>query len=384
MKSYDSIFTKHFFDETDKNNYAVCKLTGIIPTKENKGALYIFNNEEHVQLVTRDNKVNFFLNILRNGSCNGIPQEIGELEDRTITSFVLNEEELNSLDRLISDLTIALNDVINLEEATIDKNFIPYAKNIITIIKNFKNEYYETIFKDFKVVYFDVYFKSHCNGYMYLDKGKTNTIIDFVKMNGYNTAENLKVGGSTINGVNVGHIKPAPFTLGPIVFNPIGNESFELDSNGLTINYIGLLRTDPKNFKEFRIYLTLKLNPLSHDGKFVGKSEELYKEFTNFITKSYDMIKNNEEVDFDTALNFILDSIKIEIQGENPDKIKAIDIATIFYKAFINLTINDLDGICGDNEGFINPNAFENESDNVCVVTFKEDHVVTLKHIFIK
>ena len=96
------------------------------------------------------------------------------------------------------------------------------------------------------------------------------------------------------------------------------------------------------------------------------------------------MIKNNEEVDFDTNLEFILDSIKIEIQGENPDKIKAIDIATIFYKANINLTINDLDVICGDNEGFINPNSFENESDNVCVVTFKEDHIVTLKHIFIK
>jgi hypothetical protein len=75
--------------------------------------------------------------------------------------------------------------------------------------------------------------------------------------------------------------------------------------------------------------------------------------------------------------------LKVEIQGDNPEKIKALDIATIFYKAFINLTIEDIIAVSGDNDAFINPTCINNESDDVCSVSFKEDNIVSLIPIFI-
>ena len=207
-------------------------------------------------------------------------------------------------------------------------------------------------------------------------------MIDFVKMTGFSTAEDLKVSGSTINGLNTGFVKPAPFTLGPIIFNPIGNDSIDINSDGMVINYIGLLRSDPKNFKEFRIYLTAKFKPYTTDGKFIGRSQEEYDNFIKFIKDTYNQVKDGKDVD-NESLSFIFDSVKVEIQGDNPDKIKAIDIATIFYKAFVNLTIENIETISGDSDAFINPSSFNNESDNMCTVSFKSDNVVRLEPMFI-
>ena len=94
MSAYNSFLIKHFYDKNDNSKAVVCKVTGIIPTKDNKGSLYVFNNEAHVALNDRETVKNFFINILKNGYCNGIPQEIGSADDRTITSFMIFVQEL--------------------------------------------------------------------------------------------------------------------------------------------------------------------------------------------------------------------------------------------------------------------------------------------------
>lgn len=379
MSSYKSILTKHFFNENENNKYAVCKLTAMNPTKENKGALYIFNNEAHVQLSTRENRKNFFLNMIRNGVCNGIPQEIGGIEDRTITSFVLDLREIDNLENFIADMTISLNEVISTEE-TVNQNYYELAKEIISIIKDYNIHYKNEILKDYNLIYFDVYFQGLCDGYLSIIRNK-NIMIDFVKMSGFSTGEDLKVAGGTINGTNGGYIKPAPFTLGPVIFNPIGNDSIDINSDGMIINYIGLLRADPTNFKEFRLYLTIKFKPDTSDGKFVGRSQEAYDNFVNFIANTYNQSKDGKDLNY-CNLPFILDYIKVEVQGDNPDKIKAIDIATIFYKAFANLTIENIEAVAGDSDSFIDPSSFNIESDNICSVSFKADNNVRLEPLF--
>ena len=209
---------------------------------------------------------------------------------------------------------------------------------------------------------------------------KKYPFIDFEKMTGYCTSEDLKVAGSVINGINAGFIKPAPFTLGPIVFNPIGNDSVDLDSSGMIINYIGLLRNNPTNFKEFRIYATLKFSPKTQDGKFIGRSQEAYDKFVEFIKLTNEQSKTGKELSETIYLPFLFESAKIEVQGTNPDNIKAVDIATILYKAFINLTIENFEAL--SNDSIIDPSNINIESDNVCTVKFKTENSVYLTPIF--
>ena len=380
MGSFKSILTKNFFNNTDTTKYSVCKITGINPTKENKGSLYIFNNEAHVTLSTKENRKKFFLNLLKNGVCNGIPQEIGGIEDRTITSFVIDLREINNLESFIADMTIDLTDVANTNENGLNSRYYEMAKHICTILKNFKSSYKDEVFKDFNLIYFDVYFQGLCDGYLSIVRNK-NIMFDFVKMTGFSTGEDLKVAGGTINGTNGGYIKPAPFTLGPVIFNPIGNDSIDINSDGMIINYIGLLRADPTNFKEFRLYLTVKFKPDTSDGKFVGRSQEAYDNFVDFIANTYNQSKDGKDLNY-CNLPFILDYIKVEVQGDNPDNIKAIDIATIFYKAFVNLTIENIEAVAGDSDSFIDPSSFNIESDNICSVSFKADNNVRLEPLF--
>ena len=66
MSAYNSFLIKHFYDKNDSSKAVVCKVTGIIPTKDNKGSLYVFNNEAHVALNDRETVKNFFINILKN------------------------------------------------------------------------------------------------------------------------------------------------------------------------------------------------------------------------------------------------------------------------------------------------------------------------------
>ena len=212
-------------------------------------------------------------------------------------------------------------------------------------------------------------------------KDKKYPFLDFEKMTGFSASEDLKVAGSVINGINAGFIKPAPFTLGPIVFNPIGNDSVDLDSNGMIINYIGLIRNDPTNFKEFRVYATFKFSPNTQDGKFIGRSQEAYDKFVEFIKLTNEQSKTGKELSETIYLPFLFESAKIEIQGTNPDNIKAVDIATILYKAFINLTIENFEALSDDS--VIDPSNIIVESDDVCTVKFKTENSVYLTPIFV-
>lgn len=380
MSAYNSFFIKHFYDKNDNTKVAVCKVTKIIPTKDNKGSLYVLNNEAHVALNDRETTKNFFINILKNGYCNGIPQEVGDIDDRTITSFMIDLRNINEYENFANDVVIAFNEAKNtIEEELNSKNF-KLATAIISIIKHVKSDYAEKL-GDAQIIYFDVYTSGYCDGYLTMAlEDKKYPFIDFEKMTGYCTSENLKVAGSVINGINVGFIKPAPFTLGPIVFNPIANASVDLDSNGIVINYIGLLRNDPTNFKEFRIYVTLKFSPNTQDGKFIGRSQEVYDKFVEFIKLTNEQTKTGKELSETIYLPFLFDSAKVEIQGTNPDHVKAVDIATILYKAFINLTIENFEALSSDS--IVDPSNIIVESDNVCTIKFKTENSVYLTPIF--
>ena len=382
MSAYNSFLIKHFYDKNDNSKAVVCKVTGIIPTKDNKGSLYVFNNEAHVALNDRETVKNFFINILKNGYCNGIPQEIGSADDRTITSFMIDLRNINEYEDFANDVVIAYNEAKNTidEEPILTKNF-ELVTAIISIIKHVKSDYSEKL-DDAQIIYFDVYSSGYCDGYLTMAlKDKKYPFLDFEKMTGFSSSEDLKVAGSIINGINAGFIKPAPFTLGPIVFNPIGNDSVDLDSNGITINYIGLIRKDPTNFKEFRIYATLKFSPNTQDGKFIGRSQEAYDKFVEFIKLTNEQSKTGKELSETIYLPFLFESAKIEVQGTNPDNIKAVDIATILYKAFINLTIENFEAL--SNDSIIDPSNINIESDNVCTVKFKTENSVYLTPIFI-
>ena len=381
MSAYNSFLIKHFYDKNDNSKAVVCKVTGIIPTKDNKGSLYVFNNEAHVALNGRETVKNFFINVLKNGYCNGIPQEIGSVDDRTITSFMIDLRNINDYETFTNDIVIAYNEAKNsIEEEFIVKNF-ELVTAIISIIKHVKSDYSEKI-GDAQIIYFDIYTSGYCDGYLTMTlEGKKYPFIDFEKMTGFSTSEDLKVAGSVTNGINAGFIKPAPFTLGPIVYNPIGNDSVDLDSNGMIINYIGLLRNDPTNFKEFRIYVTLKFSPKTQDGKFIGRSQEAYDKFVEFIKLTNEQSKTGKELSEIIYLPFLFDSAKVEIQGTNPDNIKAVDIATILYKAFINLTIENFEALADDS--VIDPSNIIVDSDDVCTVKFKTENGVYLTPIFI-
>lgn len=380
MSAYNSFFIKYFYDKNDNSKAVVCKVTEIIPTKDNKGSLYVFNNEAHVALNARETVKNFFINILKNGYCNGIPKEIGDWDDRTITSFMIDLRNINDYENFVNDVIIAYNEAKNTIEKEINSKNFELATAIISIIKHMKYDYSEKL-GDAQIIYFDVYASGYCDGYLTMAlEDKKYPFIDFEKMTGYCTSEDLKVAGSVINGINVGFIKPAPFTLGPIVFNPIGNDSVDLDSSGMIINYIGLLRNNPTNFKEFRIYATLKFSPNTKDGKFIGRSQEAYDKFVEFIKLTNEQSKTDKELSEAIYLPFLFESAKIEVQGTNPDNIKAIDIATILYKAFINLTIENFEAL--SNDSIIDPSNLNIESDNVCTVKFKTENSVYLTPIF--
>jgi len=380
MSAYNSFLIKHFYDKNDNSKAVICKVTGIIPTKDNKGSLYVLNNEAHVVLNDREIVKNFFINVLKNGNCNGIPQEIGNVDDRTITSFMIDLRNINDYESFANDVIIAYNEAKNtIEEPILPKNF-ELVTAIISIIKHIKSDYSEKL-GDAQIIYFDVYTSGYCDGYLTMAlEGKKYPFIDFEKMTGFSTAEDLKVAGSLTNGINAGFIKPAPFTLGPIVFNPIGNDSVDLDSNGMIVNYIGLLRIDPTNFKEFRIYATLKFSPKTQDGKFIGRSQEAYDKFVEFIKSTNEQSKTGKELSKPMYLPFLFDSAKIEIQGTNPDHVKAVDIATILYKAFINLTIENFEAL--SNDSVIDPSNIIVESDDVCTAKFKTENSVYLTPIF--
>jgi hypothetical protein len=334
-----------------------------------------------VALNDRETVKNFFINILKNGYCNGLPQEIGSVDDRTITSFMIDLRNINEYVNFANDVVIAYNEAKNTieEEPILTKNF-ELATAVISIIKHVKSDYAEKL-NDAQIIYFDVYTSGYCDGYLTMVlEGKKYPFIDFEKMTGFSTSEDLKVAGSVTNGINAGFIKPAPFTLGPIVFNPIGNDSIDLDSNGMIINYIGLLRNDPTNFKEFRIYATLKFSPKTPDGKFIGRSLEAYDKFVEFIKLTNEQSKTGEELSKTVYLPFLFDSAKIEIQGTNPDHVKAVDIATILYKAFINLTIENFEALA--NDSVIDPSNIIVESDDVCTAKFKTENSVYLTPIF--
>ena len=381
MSAYNSFFIKYFYDKNDNTKVVVCKVTEIIPTKDNKGSLYVFNNEAHVDLNDREITKNFFINILKNGYCNGIPKEIGDLDDRTITSFMIDLRNINDYENFVNDVIIAYNEAKNTIEEEINSKNFELATAIISIIKHMKYDYSEKL-SDAQIIYFDVYASGYCDGYLTMAlEDKKYPFIDFEKMTGYCTSEDLKVAGSVINGINAGFIKPAPFTLGPIVFNPIGNDSVDLDSSGIIINYIGLLRNNPTNFKEFRIYATLKFSPNTKDGKFIGRSQEAYDKFVEFIKLTNEQSKTGKELSEAIYLPFLFESVKIEVQGTNPDNIKAVDIATILYKAFINLTIENFEAL--SNDSIIDPSNINIESDNVCTVKFKTENSVYLTPIFI-
>ena len=381
MSAYNSFLIKHFYDKNDDSKAVVCKVTGIVPTKDNKGSLYVFNNEAHVALNDRDTVKNFFINILKNGYCNGIPQEIGSADDRTITSFMIDLRKINEYENFTNDVIIAYNEAKNSfdSELFLTKNF-ELTTAIISIIKHIKSDYSEKL-GDAQIIYFDVYTSGYCDGYLTMVlENKKYPFVDFEKMTGFSTSEDLKVAGGVINGINAGFIKPAPFTLGPIVFNPIGNDSVDLDSNGMIINYIGLLRNDPTNFKEFRIYATLKFSPKTQDGKFIGRSQEAYDKFVEFIKLTNEQVKTGKELSETVYLPFVFNNAKIEIQGTNPDHIKAVDIATILYKAFINLTIENFEALADDS--VIDPSNIIVDSDDVCTVKFKTENSVYLTPIF--
>ena len=381
MSAYNSFLIKHFYDKNDDSKAVVCKVTGIVPTKDNKGSLYVFNNEAHVALNDREIVKNFFINVLKNGYCNGIPQEIGSADDRTITSFMIDLRKINEYENFSNDVIIAFNEAKNSFEGELflTKNF-ELTTAIISIIKHIKSDYSEKL-SDAQIIYFDVYTSGYCDGYLTMAlENKKYPFIDFEKMTGFSTSEDLKVAGGVTNGINAGFIKPAPFTLGPIVFNPIGNDSVDLDSNGMIINYIGLLRNDPTNFKEFRIYATLKFSPKTQDGKFIGRSQEAYDKFVEFIKLTNEQVKTGKELSETVYLPFVFDSAKIEIQGTNPDHIKAVDIATILYKAFINLTIENFEALADDS--VIDPSNIIVDSDEVCTVKFKTENSVYLTPIF--
>ena len=382
MSAYNSFLIKHFYDKNDDSKAVVCKVTGIVPTKDNKGSLFVLNNEAHVALNDREIVKNFFINVLKNGYCNGIPQEIGSSDDRTITSFMIDLRKINEYENFSNDVIIAFNEAKNSFEGELflTKNF-ELTTAIISIIKHIKSDYSEKL-GDAQIIYFDIYTSGYCDGYLTMAlEGKKYPFIDFEKMTGFSTSEDLKVAGGVINGINAGFIKPAPFTLGPIVYNPIGNDSVDLDSNGIIINYIGLLRNDPTNFKEFRIYATLKFSPKTQDGKFIGRSQEAYDKFVEFIKLTNEQAKTGKELSETVHLPFVFDSAKIEIQGTNPDHIKAVDIATILYKAFINLTIENFEALSDDS--VIDPSNIIVESDNVCTVKFKTENSVYLTPIFV-
>ena len=381
MSAYNSFLIKHFYDKNDNSKAVVCKVTGIKPTKDNEGSLYVFNNETHVVLNDREIVKNFFINILKNGCCNGIPQEIGDVDDRTITSFMIDLRNINEYETFVNDVVIAYNEAKNSvnEEPILTKNF-ELVTAVISIIKHVKSDYSEKL-GDVQIIYYDIYSSGYCDGYLTMVlEGKKYPFLDFEKMTGFSVSEDLKVAGSVTNGINSGFIKPAPFTLGPIVFNPIGNDSVDLDSNGIIINYIGLIRNDPTNFKEFRVYVTLKFSPNTQDGKFVGRSQEAYDKFVEFIKLTNEQSKTGKELPETVYLPFLFESAKIEIQGTNPDHVKAVDIATIIYKAFINLTIENFEAL--SNDSIIDPSNVNIESDDVCTVKFKTENSVYLTPIF--
>ena len=59
---------------------------------------------------------------------------------------------------------------------------------------------------------------------------------------------------------------------------------------------------------------------------------------------------------------------------------KAIDIATILYKVFINLTIENFEAL--SNDSVIDPSNIVVESDDVCTIKFKTENSVYLIPIF--
>ena len=130
----------------------------------------------------------------------------------------------------------------------------------------------------------------------------------------------------------------------------------------------------------FRIYATLKFSPKTQDGKFIGRSQEAYDKFVEFIKLTNEQAKTGKELSETVYLPFVFDSAKIEIQGTNPDHIKAVDIATILYKAFINLTIENFEALADDS--VIDPSNIIVDSDDVCTVKFKTENSVYLTPIF--
>lgn len=379
MKSYDSYLVK-IVDELGKGT--VYKTTCINPNSENKGSSYVFNNINHVNFSNRETVKNVLTNILKNGCCNGIPQEIGGIEDRTITSIVLDLREIKDLNELINDTNIVLSEV-KLELGEVDKANEDRAKVLIKILKDFKDNYHAERAKDFEVIYFDIYDPVLCSGYMTLNRNGM-PVLDFVRMQGYSSVEELIVAGRTTSGVNVGYIRPAPFAIGPIEFNPIGNDAIDLNSEGMLINYIGLLREDPTNFKEFRVYLTLTLSANTSDGKFIGRSQEMYDNFVKFIEDANKQAKEGGELDWEThKLPIRLSKIKVEIQGDNPGKITANDVATIINKAFMVLTTKDLVSVVENGDSLINPKSYTVESDNECSINLSVDNEMYLEPIFV-
>lgn len=380
MKSYKSFMYKA---NISNDKTILCKITCIKPNSENKGSMYVFNNEAHVKFTNTENIKKIFDNILRNGCCNGIPSEIGGIEDRTITSIMIDFREIKNLKDLINNAETVLAELL-LEKKYNNQYKVEIAETIITSLKKFKDQYFVKYARNSNIVYFDFYAQGYCDGYLTLRRNY-NQMIDFVRMQGFSSVEELKVAGSTMSGLNAGYIRPAPFTIGPLVFNPIGNDSVDITSDGLIIEYIGMLREQPTNFKEFRVYLTIDLKPNTISKQFVGKSKPVYDNFKMFIDTCNSQAVTGELLDNINkySLPFLLDSMSVEIQGDNPENIEAIDIITILHKAVLVLSTNDLSMVTSSDSELVDPTNLEVISKSKCKLWFKVDNSVELEPIFI-
>ena len=117
--------------------------------------MFSWQNETHVVLNDREIVKNFFINILKSGYCNGIPQEIGSADDRSITSFMIDLRNINEYENFANDIVIAYNETKNsIEEEPIAKNF-ELITAIISIIKHVKSDYSEKL-GDSQIIYFDI------------------------------------------------------------------------------------------------------------------------------------------------------------------------------------------------------------------------------------
>ena len=68
---------------------------------------------------------------------------------------------------------------------------------------------------------------------------------------------------------------------------------------------------------------TIKFSPKTQDGKFIGRSQEAYDKFVEFIKLTNEQSKTGKELSEAIYLPFLFESAKIEVQGTNPDNIKA-------------------------------------------------------------